>query len=80
MLIMPIVLKKASKEKVYLLYIDGRDWRCFLLLAVFMANYKEQVMLIGIKSGYKCLTCYIYINKQHDLMTAIQRLWLFYIY
>jgi hypothetical protein len=63
MLIMPTVLKKASKEGVYLLYIDSQDQHCFPLLAIFMADYKEQVTLIGIKSGYKYLTYYIYINK-----------------
>ena len=68
---MPIASKKASKEKVYLLYIDSQDRHYFPLLAVFMANYKEQVTLTGIKSGCKCLTCYIYINKQHNLITAI---------
>ena len=68
---MPIALKKANKEGVYLLYTDGQDQHYFLLLAVFMADYKKQVTLIGIKSGCKCLTCYIYINKQHNLITAI---------
>ena len=68
---MPTALKKASKEGVCLLCADSQDWHCFLFLAVFMANYKEQVTLIGIKSGCKCLTCHIYINKQYDLTTAI---------
>ena len=68
---MPTALKKANKERVYLLYINSQDQHYFLLLAVFMANYKEQVILIGIKSSYKYSTCYIHINKQHDLTTAI---------
>ena len=71
MLIMPITLKKASKKGVYLLYTDGQDRHYFPLLAVFMANYKEQVTLIDIKSGCKYLTYYIYINKRHNLTTAI---------
>ena len=71
MLIIPIVLKKASKEGVCLLYTDSQDQYCFLLLAIFMANYKEQVTLISIKSGCKYSTYYIYINKRHDLTTAI---------
>ena len=71
MLIMPTALEKAGKEGVYLLYIDGQDRHCFPLLAIFMADYEEQVTLIGIKSGCKCLTCYIYINKQYDLTTVI---------
>ena len=71
MLIIPIVLKKAGKEGVYFLCADSQDQHYFPLLAVFMADYEEQVMLIGIKSGYKYLTCYIYINKRHDLTTAI---------
>jgi len=71
MLIMPTALERAGKEGVYLLYTDGQDQYCFPLLAIFIANYKEQVTLIGIKSGYKCLTYYIYINKRHDLTTAI---------
>ena len=71
MLIMPIVLEKAGKKKVRLLYTDGQDRYYFLLLAVFMADYEEQVTLTGIKSGYKCSTCYIYINKRHNLITAI---------
>ena len=71
MLMMPTALEKAGKEGVYLLYVDSQDQHYFPLLAVFMANYKEQVMLIGIKSGCKCSTCHIYTNKQHDLITAI---------
>ena len=68
---MPIALEKASKEGVYLLCADGQDQHYFLLLVIFIANYKEQVTLTGIKSGYKYLTCYIHINKQHNLITAI---------
>jgi len=60
---MPTALEKASKEKVYLLYADSQDQHYFPLLAVFMADYKEQVTLIGIKSGRKCSICYIYTNK-----------------
>ena len=71
MLIIPTALKKAGKKKVYLLYTDSQDRHYFLLLAVFMANYKKQVTLIGIKSSRKYLTYYIYINKQHNLITAI---------
>ena len=71
MLMMPTALEKAGKERIYLLYTDGQNQHCFLLLAVFMANYKEQVTLIGIKSGRKYLTCHIYINERHDLTTAI---------
>ena len=71
MLIMPTVLKKAGKEEVHLLYTDSQNRYCFLLLAVFMANYEKQVILIGIKSGYKYLTYYIHTNKRHDLITAI---------
>ena len=71
MLMMFIVLEKASKEEVCLLYINSQDRYCFPLLAVFMADYKEQITLIGIKSGYKYLTYYIYINEQHNLITAI---------
>jgi hypothetical protein len=71
MLIMPTALEKISKERVHLLYIDSQDQYCFPLLAIFMADYKEQVTLTGIKSGYKYSTCYIHINKRHDLTTAI---------
>ena len=71
MLIIPIVLKKASKERVYLLYTDSQNQHYFLLLAVFMANYEEQVTLIDIKSGYKYSTYYIYMNERHDLTTTI---------
>ena len=67
----PIVLEKAGKERVRLLYVDGQDQHCFPFLAVFIADYKEQVMLIGIKSGHKYLTCHIHTNKQHNLTTAI---------
>jgi hypothetical protein len=68
---MPTALKKASKKGVYLLCVDSQDQHCFSLLAVFMANYKEQVTLTGIKSGCKYLTCYIHMNKQYNLTTAI---------
>ena len=71
MLIIPIALEKASKEGVYLLCADSQDQYYFLILAVFIANYKKQVILIGIKSSCKYLTYYIYINKRYNLITTI---------
>ena len=71
MLIMPTALKKTGKEGVYFLYINSQNRYYFPLLAVFMADYKEQVTFTGIKSGCKCLTYYVYINKRHNLTTAI---------
>ena len=71
MLIMPTLLKKASKEEVHLLYTNSQNWHYFPLLAVFITDYKEQVTLIGIKSGYKYLTYHIHTNKQHNLTTTI---------
>ena len=68
---MSTALEKASKEGAYLLYINSQDQHYFPLLAVFMANCKEQITLISIKSGYKYSTYHIYINKWHDLITAI---------
>ena len=70
-LIMPAALEKAGKEGVRLLCADGQDRHCFPLLAVFMADYEEQVTLIGIKSSRKYSIYYIYTNKRHDLTTAI---------
>ena len=77
MLMMPTALEKAGKEGVRLLCADGQDRHCFPLLAVFMADYEEQVTLTGIKSGRKCSTCHIHTNERHDLTTAIQRPWPF---
>ena len=71
MLIMPTVLEKAGKKEVCLLYMDSQNWHCFPLLAVFMADYEEQVTLTGIKNDCKCLICHIHMNERHDLMTAI---------
>ena len=68
---MPTALKKANKKEVHLLYTNGQDQHYFLFLAIFMANYKKQVILIDIKSGYKYSTCYIYINKQYNLTITI---------
>ena len=67
----PTALKKAGKKKVHLLYTDSQDRHYFPLLVIFIANYKKQVTLTGIKSGYKYLTYYIYINKWYNLTTAI---------
>ena len=68
---MTTALEKASKEGVYLLYADSQDRYYFLLLAIFIANYKEEVMLIGIKGSRKYLTYYIYTNKWYNLITTI---------
>ena len=38
---MPIVFKKANKKRLYLLYIDNQDQYYFLILAIFIANYKK---------------------------------------
>ena len=58
---MLISIKSGCKYSTYYVYTNSQDQYYFPLLAVFIANYKEQVMLIGIKSGYTflLLACYV---------------------
>ena len=71
MLIVKVVLLKARKHRTYLICVDSKERIYFLILVVYIANYKEQVLLISIKSGCRCISYYISADNKQNLIIAI---------
>ena len=47
-----------------MVYGDGYKKRCYFILADFIVNCKEQVLIIGIKSNMQFLICHILLKKR----------------
>ena len=50
------------------MYIDNYKRRCYLILANFIVDYKEQIFITGIKANMKYLICHI-LPKKRELIT-----------
>ena len=46
---------------------DGRYRRCFPILSNILADYEEQVLITGIKSGRQCPNCVIPPDERENL-------------
>ena len=46
-----IVLFEYIKNDIELIYTNGYQKHCYLVLSDFMINYKEQIFIIGIKTN-----------------------------
>ena len=53
------------------MYADSYKRRCYSILESFIVDYKEQVLITGIKGNMQCLIYYI-LPKEKELVT---RLW-----
>ncbi|OCK91016.1 uncharacterized protein K441DRAFT_503810, partial [Cenococcum geophilum 1.58] len=52
-------LKRAARRGMPMRCADGFIRQCYPILTRFMADYKEQVVLIGVKLGQYCIMCYV---------------------
>lgn len=46
------------------MYIDNYKKHCYLILADFILDYKEQIFVTGIKANIKYLICHILPKKK----------------
>lgn len=51
------------KDGIKLEYIDGYKKRCYRILAGLKVDYKEQVLIAGIKPNMQCSICYIPLKE-----------------
>ncbi|KAI9750296.1 MAG: hypothetical protein M4579_006529 [Chaenotheca gracillima] len=67
---MEIMLKEVeeySKDGVELECADGHVRRCYPIVAGFMTDYEEQVLITGIKSGRHCSICQVPPDERENL-------------
>ena len=58
-LLINIALWKYYNECIKMICADGLKRRCYLILIGVIVDYKEQVLIIGIKTNVQCFVCYI---------------------
>ena len=58
------------KDGIELVCADSYKRRCYLVLTGVMENYKEQVLITGIKANIQYLICYI-PPKKEELVTLL---------
>ena len=68
-------LKHAAKCGMLMQCADGLVWQCYPILASFMADYKEQTVLIGVKLGQHCTICHVLPQEYSDLLSTMSNKW-----
>ena len=58
------------KDIIELVCVKGYKRRCYSVLADFIMDYKEQVLIIGIKANMQCSICHV-PTKKRELVTWI---------
>jgi Plavaka transposase len=61
-------IERLSQEGTIIRCADGRDRKCFPILAGIMADYEEQALLTGVMSGRQCTTCTVPPSLREDLL------------
>ena len=59
-----IALLEYLKNGIELVYIDGYKRRCYPVLASFIVDYEEQVLITSIKANIQCLICHVPPKKE----------------
>lgn len=65
-----MILFKYLKDDIELVYINSYKRSYYPILADFIINYNEQVIIIDIKANMKYLICYI-LSKERKLITEL---------
>ena len=50
-----------------MIYTDSLKRHCYPILAGVIVDYKEQVLITGIKTNMQCFVCYVSPKKQENL-------------
>jgi len=46
---------------------DGHIRNCYPIISNIIADYKEQALIIGIKSGRQCPICQVQLNQHQNI-------------
>jgi Plavaka transposase len=63
----PLAIEKAARDGILIVCADGLTRFCFPIIAGFAADYEEQVLITGIKSGQHCAICQVAPKERHRL-------------
>jgi hypothetical protein len=61
-------LESLAKDGFLVKCADGRQRRCHPIIAGFMADYEEQVLITGIKKAQHCSICTVPPHERENLM------------
>lgn len=61
---MDIALLEICKDGIEIRYAHDFKQHCYPILASLMIDYKEQVLIIGIKTNIQCSIYYILLKKR----------------
>ena len=59
-------IEKAARKNIYFIYADGRDRICYLIISGFCANYKKQILIIGVKINYYYTIYKVKLDKRYN--------------
>ena len=57
--VLDIALLETYKEGIEIRCVDDFKRRCYPVLAGLMIDYKEQVLITGVKANMQCFICYV---------------------
>ena len=60
-------LEKAAIESLLMMYANENMQKCHPIIADMSVDYKEQEVIIDIKSNIQCLMCQVPPNKRENL-------------
>jgi hypothetical protein len=60
-------LESLAKDSFLVRCADGHHRRCYPIIAGFMADYEEQVLIMGIKKAQHCSMCIVPLNERENL-------------
>lgn len=66
------VLKEYYDAGIEMICIDSLKHRYYLILAGGIVDYKEQVLITGIKANMQYFICYISPQEQENLTKLLQ--------
>lgn len=67
-----VTILLEHQDGIKLVYADGYKRHCYLVLAGFLLDYKEQVIITGIKSNLQYLICHILL-KEREFITRLEK-------
>ena len=66
--VLDIALLKIYKEGIEIQCVDSFKQRCYPVFAGLIVDYKEQVLITGIKANMQCSICHV-IPKKRECVT-----------
>ena len=66
-IVLDIALLKTYKEGIEIRCADGFKRCCYLVFAGLMVDYKEQVLITGVKANMQCSICHVPPKKKERM-------------